>query len=258
MVTYSGIAKKRVLITGATSGLGLAMAEALLKAGAHVVISGRDQQRVERAVASVKSHPEACLGALIDVRDERSIEEGVNQMVRQWGGIDVLVNNAGIGMRTVNPEFMTEPQPFWKVSAAGFRDLIDTNLTGYFLVAKVAVPELLKSGGGRIINIDASDSTKRRKGFIPYGPSRAASESLSHIMAQDLADHGIMVNLLQPGGATDTGMLPEEARATTDAQYLRPEIMAEPVLFLCSDEAKGITDRQIVASDFRYDPELFR
>lgn len=92
----------------------------------------------------------------------------------------------------------------------------------------------------------------RRKGFVPYGPSRAGTESLSHIMAQDLASSGITVNLLLPGGATDTGMVPEEFPASMRAQLLSSDVMAEPILFLCSDEAKGVNDQRIVAKDFTH------
>ncbi len=156
MSRYKEIAGKRILITGATSGLGLAMAEALLKEGAKVLISGRDQRKVDQAVSSVKPLPGDCVGAIIDVRDEQSIRNGLALMMKLWGGIDVLINNAGIGMRTVNPQFMTNPKPFWEISSSGFRDLIDTNLTGYFLVAKATVPYFLEAGSGRIIEITES------------------------------------------------------------------------------------------------------
>lgn len=251
MSNYSGIPEKRVLITGATSGLGLAMAQALVKEGAKVLITGRDQNKIDQAVSSVKSFPGECVGALIDVRDEQSIEKGLAGMVQRWGGIDVLINNAGIGMQTVNPKFLTDPKPFWEISSPGFRDLIDTNLTGYFLVAKAVVPYFQKTGSGRIINISVSEGTKQRKGFIPYGPSRAGTESLSRIMAQDLDGSGVTVNLLQPGGPTETGMVPDDFRAKTGAQFLRPEVMAEPVLFLCSNESNGLHDEHIVAKDFQ-------
>ncbi|WPU93000.1 SDR family oxidoreductase [Mucilaginibacter sabulilitoris] len=248
---YSGITGKRVLITGATSGLGLAMAQALVKEGAKVLITGRDQDKIDQAVSSVQSLSGQCAGVLIDVRDEQSIEAGVIQMEKLLGGIDVLINNAGIGMQTVNPNFLTDPKPFWEISSSGFRDLIDTNLTGYFLVAKVVVPYFIKTGGGRIINIGVSEGTKKRKGFIPYGPSRAGTDSLSHIMAQDLMEYGVTVNQLQPGGATETGMVPEDSRAKLTIPFLRPEVMAESVLFLCADESNGLNDVEIIAKDFQ-------
>lgn len=136
------------------------------------------------------------------------------------------------------------------MSAEGFRALVDTNLTGYFLVAKEVVPNLLKSDCGSIINISVTHETMRRRGFIPYGPSRAATESLSHIMAQDLASTPITVNLLLPGSATDTGMIPEKFPASMRAQLLSPDVMAEPTVFLCPDEARNVNDQRIVAKDF--------
>ena len=86
--------------------------------------------------------------------------------------------------------------------------MIDTNLTGYLLVAREVTPRMLATGSGRMVNISVSHSTMHRAGFVPYGPSRAGSEALSRIMAADLRDTGVTVNLLLPGGATATGMLP--------------------------------------------------
>jgi NAD(P)-dependent dehydrogenase (short-subunit alcohol dehydrogenase family) len=250
MIQYSGIRHRRVLITGATNGLGFAMAKALVSEAARVFVTGRDRDRVNKALAELRSLPGECQGAAMDVRDEQSIRAGLAEMLRIWGGIDVLINNAGIGMRTVSPKFLTDPKLFWEIPAQGFRNLIDTNLTGYFLVAKEVVPHFLKAGRGRIINISMNHETMRRRGFIPYGPSRAATESLSHIMAQDLGSSGVTVNLLLPGGATTTGMIPDEVPASMRPQILSPDVMAEPVVFLCSDEAQNINDQRIVAKEF--------
>jgi NAD(P)-dependent dehydrogenase (short-subunit alcohol dehydrogenase family) len=164
----------------------------------------------------------------------------------------LLVNNAGIGMRTVNPDFLTRPQPFYEVSAEGFRDLVDTNLTGYFLVAKAFVPLFLQQQRGKIVNISMNHETMRRRGFVPYGPSRAGAESLSLIMAEDLREHGIDVNMLLPGGATDTGMIPDAAKAEIAGRFqlLSPDVMAEPIVFLAADASNGITGQRIVATEF--------
>jgi gluconate 5-dehydrogenase len=138
------------------------------------------------------------------------------------------------------------------VSATGFRDLIDTNLTGYFLVAKAFVPFFTKQKKGKIVNINMNHETMKRKGFIPYGPSRAGAESLSLIMAEDLKDFQIDVNMLLPGGATETGMVPEEFKQSlpNDFKILSPDIMAEPIVFLASDESDGITGQRIIATQF--------
>src|SRR5579859_4437869 len=122
----------RALVTGGTSGLGFAMSQALADAGARVVLTGRTEQRVQDAATRIAPGT----GLVMDVRDEQSVSAGVDRALAILGGIDVLVNNAGIGIRTVNPDFMTEPAGFWQVSPDGFRDLFATNVLGYFLVAR--------------------------------------------------------------------------------------------------------------------------
>jgi len=235
----------KVLITGGTSGLGLAMASALAGAGATVALTGRSGQQA----GSVAAQLPAAIGVELDVRDEASVASAVDQAWSRLGGIDMLVNNAGIGMRTVNPRFMTHPQGFWEVPADGFRAVIETNLTGYFLVAREVTPRMLAAGGGRIVNVSVNHSTMHRAGFVPYGPSRAGSEALSRVMAADLRDTGVTVNLLLPGGATITGMLPAEAVAGGRG-LLEPSVMGPPIVWLASDEAAGVHDERIVAVDF--------
>jgi NAD(P)-dependent dehydrogenase (short-subunit alcohol dehydrogenase family) len=241
----------RVLVTGGTSGLGFAMSRALAQAGARVVLTGRTEQRVLQAGTRIG---DLVTGLVMDVRDEQSVAAGVDGALAVLGGIDVLVNNAGIGMRTVNPDFMTEPMGFWQVSPDGFRDLLATNVLGYFLVARAVVPHMLQAGHGKIVNISVSESTMRRRGFTPYGPSRAATEALSHIMAADLAGTGIDVNLLLPGGATRTGMTPDDAPEDVQARWLDPAIMGPPVCWLASPASDGLTDQRVVATEFA-DPE---
>jgi NAD(P)-dependent dehydrogenase (short-subunit alcohol dehydrogenase family) len=236
----------RALVTGGTSGLGFAMSQALADAGARVVLTGRTEQRVQDAAAKIAR----ATGLVMDVRDEQSVSGGVDRALAVLGGIDVLVNNAGIGMRTVNPHFMTEPAGFWQVSPDGFRDLFATNVLGYFLVARAVVPHMLEAGHGKIVNISVNEATMRRGGFTPYGPSRAATDALSHIMAADLAGTGIDVNLLLPGGATRTGMTPDSAPEAVRAGWLDPAIMGPPICWLASGASDGITDQRIVATDF--------
>ena len=238
----------RVLITGATSGLGAAMAAALAQAGARVMVTGRDQPRAEAGAGELGSSAIACA---LDVRDEQSVAACVARACDAWGGIDMLVNNAGIGMRTVNPRFLSEPQPFWEVTPAGFRDVIDTKLAGCFLMAREVVPVMLRQGGGRIVNISMNQGTMVRRGFVPYGPSGAGVEALSRIMAADLADTPVTVNMLLPGGqGTRTGMVPDDAPAEVQGRLLDPTVMGPPIVWLASDAAAGVHDQRIVASEF--------
>jgi NAD(P)-dependent dehydrogenase (short-subunit alcohol dehydrogenase family) len=237
------IVARRVLLTGGTSGLGLAMASALAHAGASVVLTGRDAGRAEQVAATLPG----ASGLGLDTRDEASVSVAVQAAAGRLGGLDLLVNNAGLGMRTVNPRFTTEPQGFWRVSPDGFRAVVETNLTGYFLVAREVAPLMLAAGRGRIVNVSMNHATMTRRGFVPYGPSRAGAEALSRIMAADLDGTGVTVNLLLPGGATRTGMIPD---GDPGLALLEPEIMGPPIVWLASADAEGTSNERIVATEF--------
>ena len=236
----------RVLLTGGTSGLGLAMAGALARVGAAVVLTSRS---AERASATAAQLPGAA-GIAADARDEASVARAVEQAWSRLGGIDLLVNNAGLGMKTVNPRFMTEPRGFWEVPADGFQAVLDTNLTGYFLMAREVTPRMLDAGEGRIVNISMNHSTMNRRGFIPYGPARAGAEALSRIMAADLSGTGITVNILLPGGATRTGMLPAAQDRPAQLAVLDPDVMGPPIVWLASPQARDVHDERIIATSF--------
>jgi NAD(P)-dependent dehydrogenase (short-subunit alcohol dehydrogenase family) len=186
----SATACRTALVTGGTSGLGLAMAAALAGAGLRVAVAGRSAERAETAAAELPG----AFGVGLDVRDEGSVSRAVQTAWSRLDGIDLLVNNAGIGMRTVNQRFMTEPRGFWTV------------------------------------------------------PDGAGSEALSRVMAADLRDTPVTVNVLLPGGATRTGMLPDEAAGRPD--LLESEIMGPPIVWLASAEASGVRDQRIVAAEF--------
>jgi NAD(P)-dependent dehydrogenase (short-subunit alcohol dehydrogenase family) len=237
----------RVLVTGGSSGLGRAMAQALVQAGARVAVTSRHRERARATAAELGA---GALGIELDVRDVSSVSAAVDSAYGMLDGLDVLVNNAGIGMRTINPRFMTEPQPFWEVPPAGFRDVLETKATGTFLVAREVVPRMLSAGSGRVVTISISEQTMTRRGFTPYGPSGAAVEALARVMAADLADTQVTANILLPGGATATGMIPDEMRDELRANLLDPAIMGPPIVWLASQDAAGVHDERIVARDF--------
>jgi gluconate 5-dehydrogenase len=241
----------RVLVTGGTSGLGAAMAAALLDAGAVVAVTGRDGDRARVAADDLAARTGGtAVGIGMDVRDDGEVERGVADAGAALGGLDVLVNNAGIGMRTVNPRFLTDPQPFWDVAPDGFRDLVATNLTGYFLVARAVVTRMLAQGSGRVLTVSMNHSTMNRRGFVPYGPARAGAEALARIMAADLADTPVRANILLPGGATATGMVPADVPEVMRGRLLDPAVMGPPVRYLCSPEAADVHDERVVATEF--------
>ena len=163
----------------------------------------------------------------------------------------MLVNNAGIGMRTVNPRFLTDPQPFWAVAPEGFSDVLETKVTGCFLVARAVVPRMLAAGGGRVITISMNEQTMIRRGFVPYGPAGAAVEALARVMAADLAGSPVTANVLLPGRRHRDGNDPRRRRRReTRATLLDPAIMGPPIVWLASEEAQGVHDERIVATEF--------
>jgi NAD(P)-dependent dehydrogenase (short-subunit alcohol dehydrogenase family) len=234
----------RALVTGGTSGLGRAMAAALAGAGASVVLTGRSEPRARAAAAEIGG---GAIGIAMDVRSAGAVATGVDAAWSRIGGIDLLVNNAGIGMRTVNPRFLEEPQPFWDVEPDGFRAVLDTKVTGCFLVARAVVPRMLRAGGGRVVNISMNRETMVRAGFVPYGPAGAGVEALSRVMAADLARSSVRVNLLLPGGATATGMVPDDVGPDMRSRLLDPAIMGPPIVWLATAD---VHDERIVATEF--------
>jgi NAD(P)-dependent dehydrogenase (short-subunit alcohol dehydrogenase family) len=237
----------RVLITGATSGLGRAMAEALAAAGAQVAVTGRDHARA-RAVASDIGG--GATGFALDVRDAASVSSCVDAVERAFGGVDLLICNAGIGQQTVNPRFLTHPEPFWHAAPGGFRDVVDTKVLGTFLVARETVPRMLAAGGGRIVVISMNETTMTRGGFAPYGPAGAAVEALARVMAADLADTPVRLNILLPGGATATGMIPDGVPDELRAGLIDPAVMGPPIVWLASRAARDVHGERVVATEF--------
>jgi gluconate 5-dehydrogenase len=128
--------------------------------------------------------------------------------------------------------------------------VIDVNLTGYFLMAREVTPRMLDAGSGRIVNISMNHTTMNRRGFVPYGPSRAGAEALSRIMAADLARTPIRVNMLLPGGATETGMVPAPGDRPAGLTLIDPAVMGPPIVWLASPEARDVHDERIVATEF--------
>ncbi len=242
--------QRRVLVTGATSGLGAAMAQALANAGARVALAARPGARLDEALARHRLAGHTVVGAPMDVRDATSVDRAARRALEELGGLDMVVNNAGIGMRTVNPRFLTSPAPFYHVSPEGFADVVATNLTGYFLVARAFAPYFVAQRRGSFVNVTMNHETMRRRGFVPYGPSRAGAESLSAIMAEDLREDNVSVNMLLPGGASATGMIPAGVEATLARPLLDPTIMGPPIVFLASNRATGLSGARLIATEF--------
>ncbi len=237
---------KIAIVTGGGRGIGRAIAEAFAREGAKVVVTAaRQRNEIEQVASKI-----GCRAILADVSKKGDVEKLVATVISDFGTIDILVNNAARGMKFVNESFMTEPKPFWEADPDMWRMVIDTNVNGVYLMTRAVIPHMLKRRYGRIINISMNYETMKRKGFTPYGPSKAALESMSIIWAQELESTGITLNVLLPGGATDTGMIPDAFPEAQRRKLIDPAIMGPPAVYLASDAASGINGRRVIAVEW--------
>ncbi|HVA38957.1 MAG TPA: SDR family oxidoreductase [Candidatus Dormibacteraeota bacterium] len=249
------LAELVAIVTGGGRGLGRAMALGLAAAGAQVVVTAaRERDELDRVAAEAPRG--AVLPILADVSNADDCARVVRTAIDRFGGLNVLVNNAGRGMKYVSERFMTEPAAFWDVSPETWQMVIDTNVNGPFLMSRAAAPHLMRGGWGRIVNVSMNRETMRRRGFSPYGPSKAALEAETAIWAQDLHGTGVTVNALLPGGATRTGMIPASVPEAVRATLLAPEIVVPPLLWLASRSSDGITGKRVVATRWNADAPL--
>lgn len=232
------------IVTGAGSGLGLAMAKGLLAAGAQVAALDISTERL--AQVTVNAPQGKCLTLACDIRKESDCAKAVEQVIAQFGAIHILVNCAGLGMPHVRHDYLSNPVRFWEIDPQKWRDLIEVNINGAFLLSRVVTPHLLRQGWGRIINVTTSFSTMIRATNMPYGATKAALEAASNAWAQELEGTGVSVNVLIPGGAADTAMIPQDSPYDR-SRLVEPTVMVAPVLWLASDLSDGVSGKRIVA-----------
>ena len=245
------LAGRVAIVTGSGRGLGRAMVLGLAEAGACIVATAaRERAEIEAVAREARQADgqESVLSLLADVTSEDDCHRTVEAALERFGRLDILVNNAGRGMKYVSERFLTEPTTFWTTDPHAWRLVIDTNVNGPFLMACAAVPVMLEAGWGRVVNISMNHQTMQRRGFSPYGPSKAALESETIIWAQELAGTGVTVNALLPGGATRTGMIPEGVSEQMRAAMLDPQIIVPPLLWLASPASDSVSGHRFVAT----------
>ncbi len=243
---------RNVIVTGGGRGLGREMADALVEAGHRVLITGaRAPHELEQACAHWNAGRNAPVAAwrLADVAQWSDCQAVAAQCIAAYGRIDGLVNNAGRGMREISEEFNRKPALFWQSDPQGFRNIIEANVQGAYLMARACVPAMVAQGFGRVVNISTSQVTMVRTGYCPYGPSKAALEAMSVIWARDLQGTGVVANVLLPGGATDTALLPGSGgeRRGADGQLLAPSLMRAPLLWLMTEADDTVNGHRYVA-----------
>ena len=243
---------KVVLMTGGGGGLGRAMAEILVQTGASVILADVNGAAAASAATYLADKFDGRAASVTcDITNEADCERAVKQAVELFGGLHMLVNNAGKGPANIERAPKTRSFKFWETDPDAWQEIIVTNVNGTYLMSRAATPHLVRNGWGRIVNISTGISMMQRLESSPYGVSKAAIESETMIWAQDLAGTGVTVNSLQPGGAIDTPFFHEAGRKAMAAQGrkpLLPAVLASSIIWLASEHSNGSTGKRFVAS----------
>jgi NAD(P)-dependent dehydrogenase (short-subunit alcohol dehydrogenase family) len=242
-----------VIVTGGARGLGRAMILALVRSGVRVAVADLPASAAEvrelmdsagREKLQDRLFPVEC-----DVTQWQDCAGTVKKVADRFGAVHGLVNNAGIGMQNIGNVLVGSRKRFFEVEAETWRNAIDTNFNGPFMMAKAVTPRLIDQGWGRIVNVVTSFHTMMMDGFSPYGPSKAALESATVIWSKDLAGTGVTVNALLPGGPANTRMIPQ-GEVADRGTLVQPEVMMAPIVWLMSPRSNGVTGRRIIAKEW--------
>lgn len=231
---------KVAIVTGAARGIGMVVSEKLAENGASVALADVDKTRLDETVKEMQAKGLKVTGVIMDVRNNDSIRQAIEETVNTFGGLDIIVNNAGI-LGTSKIEDMNRDGEWNRV--------LDVNLSGTFFAAQAAIPYLKKSSAGRIINM--SSVTGRNGGFegsMSYAASKGGVVAITRGMARHMAPYKITVNAVCPG-TTETeilkGYTPEQVENQCKNILLhrlgKPEEIAGAVCYLASDEAAFVT-----------------
>lgn len=239
---------KVALVTGAASGMGRVMAKSLAAHGATIAAFDVNAGNLATLAAEPEFKGSSLLSLTGNVALAADCQNAVDETVLTFGSLDILINCAGISLVPVMPPGHKGPLRFWETTPEGWTTVIGINALGTFLMAHHAVRPMLAKGWGRIVNVTTSFDTMLAANFSPYGASKAAVEAATVGWSKELTDTGVTVNILVPGGPTNTPFLPEETRSHPG--LVQPEVMGAPIAWLASPASDGITGRRFIARDW--------
>ena len=239
---------KIAIVTGAASpmGLGRNMTEALVRAGARVSMMDINPDWLAQSSNDLLEigGDDCVMTQVVDVTSPQEAEEAVARTIAEMGGLHILVNNAGIAPRNMLLGGDARNN-LWEVSAAEWDRVMTVNAGGPFYMCRAVVPHFLAQGWGRIIGVTTSLNTMYNPGGTPYGPSKAAHEAMIAIAARELEGTGVTVNVLVPGGMSNTNLIPDEAVHRRESM-IQPDVMRAPVVWLASDASDGINGQRFI------------
>jgi NAD(P)-dependent dehydrogenase (short-subunit alcohol dehydrogenase family) len=239
---------KTVLMTGAGRGMGRSMSIALAAAGAKVAMIDIDEDVLQEAAKEAEAAGgQGSIKPLIcDVTDADRAKETAEEIVSSFGSLDVLINDAVVGPERIK-DFFVRPAKFWDLDNNLWNAMLRVNIFGPQLMAKTCAPYMMDKGWGRIINVTTSLDTMYLSGAGAYGPTKAALEAHTRIMAQDMDGTGVTANILIPGGPVNTRMIPEASGIAREA-LIQPNVMQKPVTWLASENSDGVTAMRFIAA----------
>ncbi|NQU71055.1 MAG: SDR family oxidoreductase [Rhodospirillales bacterium] len=255
-MTNISLTGKTAMVTGAGRGLGREMANSLLSAGASVALVELDLEPLqETSQAAINTYGEDRVIALsADVTDDAAVADAVAAATGKFGGVDILVNNAALGPQSFRPSNLDNAPKVWEVDPDIWRRVQLINATGPFIMSRTVLPAMIARGWGRIINVTTSLDTMYRATIGPYGPSKAALEALTAVMAEELEGTGVTANVLVPGGRANTRMIPDDGVFEDRSLLVKPEVMAAPIRWLASDASNGFNNMRFRGA--LWDPDL--
>ena len=226
------LANRTAIVTGGTKGIGLAIARALVAAGVNVAISSRHEDEIEKTAAELnKFGGGCCVGFVCDVREEAKVKSLFANTLSALGGLDILINNAGIGI------FASVES----TSGDDFRAVIETNLCGVFYCCHEAIPLMRQRGGGYIINISSLAGANPHANMAAYNASKFGLNGFSEALMQEVRHDGIKVSYIMPGSVnTEFG---GDEPSTEKSWQLQPEDIARIVMDLLQYPDRALPSR---------------